>query len=200
MAGVLQLSLLASAPHAHVNPDASARPRRHLGHGAWLDVIPTWVLGADALHRTIEAEAPWQARQRVMWDKLVDEPRLSVGSWADPPAPLPDLAAALTERYRLDLGAVSANWYRNGDDSVAWHGDTAGRQRATTIVAILSLGSPRRFLLRPKGGGRSIALMPAHGDLLVLGGTCQHTWDHAVPKMAHAGSRISVMFREPGVF
>lgn len=197
---MLQLSLLASAPRAELDPTASPLARRDLGAGAWLDVVPGCVRGADALYTEVHRTAPWKARQRVMWDELVDEPRLSAGRLPDPPAPLPELADTLSERYQLDLRAISANWYRDGRDSVAWHGDTAGRRRETTIVAILSLGSPRRFLLRPKGGGRSIALTPAHGDLLVLGGTCQRTWDHAVPKMAHAGSRISVMFREPGVF
>src|ERR687891_1000781 len=81
-------------------------------------------------------------------------------------------------------------------DSVAWHGDRVARHRAETVVAILSLGSPRRFLLRPKGGGRSLRFEPAGGDLLVLGGTCQRTWEHTVPKRAQAGPRISVMFRE----
>jgi alkylated DNA repair dioxygenase AlkB len=135
-----------------------------------------------------------------MWDTVVDEPRLTTGSWADPPEPAPAMAAALSARYGLDLSATSANLYRDGADSVAWHGDTSGRRRDTTVVAIVSLGEPRRFLLRPKGGGRSLRFTPAHGDLLVLGGTCQRTWDHSVPKCAAAGSRISLMFREPGVF
>lgn len=200
MTGVLQLSLLASAPTVGVNPSAVALPRRNLAGGAWLDVVPGWVSGADQLYHDVLESAPWKARRRVMWDRLVDEPRLSAGRWPDPPAPLIELASTLSGRYHLDLGSISANWYRDGRDSVTWHGDTAGRRRETTVVAILSLGSPRRFLLRPKGGGRSIPLTPAHGDLLVLGGTCQRTWDHAVPKMASAGGRISVMFREPGVF
>jgi alkylated DNA repair dioxygenase AlkB len=197
---VLQLSLLAAGPAVGMDPSARPLPRRDLGSGAWLDVIPGWVAGADALYDVVEDAAPWQARTRVMWHNVVDEPRLSTMSWAHPPDPIPAMAAAISERYDLDLTAVSANWYRDGRDSVAWHGDTAGRYRSHTIVAIASLGSERRFHLRPKGGGRSIRLTPGHGDLLVLGGTCQRTWDHAVPKMASAGPRISLMFREPGVF
>ena len=126
--------------------------------------------------------------------------RLTTGSWADPPPPCAELAGALSGRYGVDLSAVSANLYRDGHDSVAWHGDTLGRHRHETVVAIVSLGQPRRFLLRPKGGGSSIRFTPGHGDLLALGGTCQHTWDHCVPKATVAGSRISLMFREPGVF
>jgi alkylated DNA repair dioxygenase AlkB len=106
------------------------------------------------------------------------------------------MAAALSAHYGSDLSTVSANLYRDGHDSVAWHGDRIGRQRSRTIVAIVSLGSSRRFLLRPAGGGRSLRLTPGPGDLLVLGGTCQRTWQHAVPKCAAAGPRISLMFRE----
>jgi alkylated DNA repair dioxygenase AlkB len=106
------------------------------------------------------------------------------------------MAAALSERFGSDLSVISANLYRDGKDSVAWHGDRVARTRPETVVAILSLGSPRRFLLRPKGGGRSLRLEPAPGDLIVLGGTCQRTWEHSVPKRAQAGPRISVMFRE----
>jgi alkylated DNA repair dioxygenase AlkB len=174
--------------------------RRFLGQGAWVDVVPRWVRGADALFEQFLAAARWQSRTRTMWERVVDEPRLTSGSWPDPIEPLPAMAASLSSRYGLDLSAVSANLYRDGADSVAWHGDTSGRRRDTTVVAILSLGEPRRFLLRPKGGGPSIRFLPARGDLVVLGGTCQRTFDHAVPKCSTAGSRISVMFREPGVF
>lgn len=173
--------------------------RRFLAKGAWIDVVPGWVRGADALFEAVLAAGDWQHRRRRMWDDVVDEPRLTTGSWDAPPSPLPEMASALSGRYGLDVGAVSANLYRDGADSVAWHGDTAGRRRDRTVVAIVSLGSPRRFLLRPKGGGPSIRLTPGHGDLVVLGGTCQRTWEHCVPKCAATGTRISVMFREPGV-
>jgi alkylated DNA repair dioxygenase AlkB len=131
-----------------------------------------------------------------MYDRTVVEPRLTTRVWDDPPEPLPAMAAALGRHYGTDLATVSANLYRDGRDSVAWHGDRVGRRRAEAVVAIVSLGSPRRFLLRPKGGGRSLRLMPGPGDLLVLGGTCQRTWQHSVPRCAAAGPRVSVMFRE----
>jgi alkylated DNA repair dioxygenase AlkB len=194
-----QASLLA-LDEPGFDPCFEGLERHDLGRGAWVDVVPGWVHGSDALLERVSSEAPFEAHTRVMWDEVVDEPRLSTHGWAAPPDPVPGLAAALGARYGLDLSAVSANLYRDGRDSVAWHGDTAGRYRERTVVAIVSLGSPRRFHLRPKGGGSSLRLVPAHGDLLVLGGTCQRTFDHAVPKMAHAGPRISLMFREPGVF
>lgn len=195
-----QPSLLDVDDRPAVDRSFDGARRRFLGQGAWVDLVPDWVAGADALFEAILAAAPWQSRTRRMWDEVVDEPRLSTGTWADPPPPAPAMADALSGRYGLDLSAVSANLYRDGADSVAWHGDTAGRRRDTTVVAIVSLGTPRRFLLRPKGGGPSIRYTPGHGDLVVLGGTCQRTWDHCVPKCASAGSRISLMFREPGVF
>ncbi|MEO6989820.1 MAG: alpha-ketoglutarate-dependent dioxygenase AlkB, partial [Aquihabitans sp.] len=110
------------------------------------------------------------------------------------------LGRALSLRYGLDLRSVNANWYRNGQDSVAWHGDNSGRVADTTVVAIVSLGAPRRFMLRARGGGPSTRVVVGPGDLLVMGGTCQRTFDHAIPKMANAGPRISLMFREPDIF
>lgn len=195
-----QPSLLAIDHEPSCDASFDGARRRFLGRGAWLDVLPGWVRGADELFERLLAAGTWGTRERPMYDRIVTEPRLTTGTWADPPPPCTDLAAALGARYGLDLSAVSANLYRDGDDSVAWHGDTLGRYRSQTVVAIVSLGEPRRFLLRPKGGGPSIRHTPGHGDLLVLGGTCQHTWDHCVPKCAAAGSRISLMFRERGVF
>lgn len=170
--------------------------RRFLGSGAWVDHVPSWVRGAAALFDEVDAAAPWRLSERPMYDRVVAVPRLHTGGWVDPPPMLVDLGAALSDRYGVDLRSISANRYRDGRDSVAWHGDRVGRRRATTVVAILTLGSPRRFLLRPVGGGPSVRYLPASGDLLVLGGTAQRTWQHAVPKQAVAGPRICVMFRE----
>lgn len=178
-----------------------ANLRHHdLGHGAWVDVVPGWLRGSDALFDEVRKRAPWRPHTRVMWNEVVEEPRLSTRSWTNPPQPVPEMARSLSQRYGLSLPSVSANLYRDGRDSVAWHGDTAGRQVATTVVAIVSLGSPRRFLLRPKKGGASLRFTPCHGDLLILGGTCQHTFEHAVPKTTRSGPRVSLMFREGGVF
>src|SRR5688500_19272101 len=131
-----------------------------------------------------------------MYDQVVVEPRLSTGVWFDPPAPIGAMAESLSAHFDRDLCKVSANLYRDGRDSVAWHGDRVGRARDDTVVAIVSLGSTRRFLLRPVGGGSSLRLDPAAGDLVVLGGTAQSTWQHSVPKVARAGARVSLMFRE----
>lgn len=180
-----------------VDATFTAVRRRDLGNGAWVEEVPGWLRGADALFAQLLDVAPWASHERPMYERMVVEPRLTTRGWPDPPDPIPAMAGALSDRYGRDLSAVSANLYRDGSDSVAWHGDRIGRERGETVVATVSLGSPRRFLLRPTAGGRpSLRLTPGAGDLLVMGGTCQRTWQHAVPKCSHAGPRISVMFRE----
>ena len=192
---VWQQSLLAAAEPACDETFGGAE-RRDLGSGAWLETVPRWVDGADTLVATVLGDAPWAEHARTMYDQVVVEPRLSTGLWFDPPQVVAQMAAALSQRFDRDICKVSANLYRDGRDSVAWHGDRVGRESDDTVVAIVSLGSPRRFLLRPVGGGESIRLTPGSGDLLVLGGTAQSTWQHSVPKVARTGTRISVMFRE----
>jgi alkylated DNA repair dioxygenase AlkB len=198
-----QPSLLAAGP-----PDA-ARPlheARHtdLGRGAWVDVLPAWVGGADALFTALHGSVPWRHREVPMYGRVVPEPRLTAW-WADDedgptaldraPEALRRLLPLLGEHYGQPFDCIGLNLYRDGRDSVAWHGDRTERGRPVTTVAVLSLGSPRRFLLRPTGGGPSRATWMFSGDLLVMGGTCQHTWEHSIPKVAHAGPRMSVTFR-----
>ena len=192
-----QPSLLESVDEPAIVGDLVGRAsRRFLGSGAWVDSVPGMVTGADVLFDRILGAAPWAEHDRPMYDRIVREPRLTTRRWPDPPPLITELANLLTSHYGLDLGVVSANLYRDGNDSVAWHGDRIGRVRQETVVAILSLGAPRRFLLRPKAGGPSVRYVPLAGELLVMGGTCQRTWEHTVPKCASAGPRISVMFRE----
>lgn len=188
--------------------DLSGVGRTSLGHGAWLTVLPGWAIGADDLFERLVRVVPWRAERRPMYDRVVDVPRLL--SFYGKGDPLPDPALdeamrALDERYRPELGeplcTAGLCLYRDGADSVAWHGDTSGRRVRQTIVAILSLGNPRAFLLRPtQGGGPTLRYLVGHGDLLVMGGTSQRTWQHAVPKTRKAtGPRISVQFRPDGV-
>lgn len=136
-----------------------------------------------------------------MYDKVVAEPRLGAfvrpGSPASPPL-LDDMASVLGGRYRVRFKSVWVNYYRGGADSVAWHRDRIGIDPADALVAIVSLGGPRRFRLRPLGGGRSRGFTLASGDLLVMGGACQQHWEHSVPKVAAAPPRMSVTFRSNG--
>lgn len=147
-----QGSLLDSATEPSYDPAFATVIRTDLGRGAWLDVVSGWLTGAETLLDRVLEAAPWAAHERWMYDKVVAEPRLSTRGWVDPPDPVLGMAEALGRRYELDLSAVSANLYRDGRDSVAWHGDTAGRRVATTVVAILVLGSPRRFLPAARRG------------------------------------------------
>lgn len=182
--------------------------RRPLTGGAWIDVCRTWLPAPDEVFATLVHDVPWRAERRQMYDREVDVPRLLHTYAAGEPLPHPTLArarGALSAHYRPELGEpfVTAGccYYRDGRDSVAWHGDTIGRGRThDTMVAIVSLGDPRRLALRPRAGGSSISVEMGHGDLLVMGGSCQRTWEHAVPKVAHAGPRVSVQFRPLNVF
>lgn len=192
-----QPSLLGAA-EPDFDPALTGVRRRFLGAGAWVDHIPAWVGGTDTLFDEILSAAPWKAYERPMYERVVDVPRLEARRWHDRPAVLDRMARALGRHYGVRLPSVTANLYRDGRDSVAWHGDRVGRRRADTVVAILSLGATRKLLLRPEGGGPSVGWALHAGDLLVQGGTCQRTWQHCVPKQALAGPRISVMFREVG--
>jgi alkylated DNA repair dioxygenase AlkB len=192
-----QPSLLDCASPPSCRLDLAGRAsRRFLTGGAWVETAAGVVSGADALFDQVVATAPWGAHERPMYDRIVPEPRLTTRRWSDPPPLVVDLGRRLSVHYGLDLGIISANLYRSGSDSVAWHGDRVGRVRNETVVAILSLGATRRFLLRPREGGPSVRYQPSAGDLLVMGGTCQRTWQHCIPKCASSGPRISVMFRE----
>jgi alkylated DNA repair dioxygenase AlkB len=186
-----------------------ALDRTELSHGAWIDVCRGWMHGADALFARLVDEVPWQAERRQMYERMVDVPRLLCfydEGEALPHPSLDEAKAMLDAHYGPELGepfrTAGLCYYRDGRDSVAWHGDRIGRgSRENTMVAILSVGAPRALLLRPRfGGGESLRYELGHGDLLVMGGSCQRMWDHAVPKTARpAGPRISIQFRPTGV-
>jgi alkylated DNA repair dioxygenase AlkB len=181
------------------DPALGGAQRRFLGDGAWVDVVTGWVTGADTLFDRVYESAPWKAYERPMYERIVDVPRLTAtGVWIERPRELDRMARCLGRRYGVRLPSISANLYRDGRDSVAWHGDRIGKVRSDAIVAILSLGATRTLLLRPDGGGQSISFTMRSGDLVVQGGTCQRTFEHCVPKRARAGPRISVMFRQKG--
>ncbi|KAB2584279.1 alpha-ketoglutarate-dependent dioxygenase AlkB [Rhodococcus erythropolis] len=182
--------------------------RRILTAGAWVDHRPAWLTGSEAVFDNLEATVPWRSERRQMYDRVVDVPRLVCFYAENQPLPdalLTEAKDALSSHYFDELGEPFATsglcFYRDGSDSVAWHGDDTGRSRTEdTMVAILSLGAARPLLLRPRGGGESIRFNLGHGDLLVMGGSCQRTWEHCVPKSARAlGPRISVQFRTRGV-
>jgi alkylated DNA repair dioxygenase AlkB len=213
MASALQNSLLDLAEVPQLCPLPSLLARTQLTDGAWIDRGEAWVRGSAALFERLMTAVPWRAERRPMYDRIVDVPRLLCFYGEDDPLPDPLLTAArvaLSDHYLNELGEafVTAGLclYRDGRDSVAWHGDTIGRGRAEdTMVAILSLGAPRALSLRPRARagqtrGDNLRLNLGHGDLMVMGGSCQRTWEHAVPKTTRSvGPRISIQFRTRGV-
>lgn len=205
-----QASLLddPAVEHASLGRLAGTVRRRHLSRGAWVDLRPAWLTGSDHVFTRLVREVPWRAERRHMYDSMVDVPRLLCFYDEGDELPDPTLAdarSALSAHYRAELGEDFATaglcYYRDGHDSVAWHGDRIGRGRTEdTMVAIVSLGEERRLSLRPRGGGASVAFALGHGDLIVMGGSCQRTWEHAILKTAKpVGPRISVQFRPRGV-
>lgn len=207
MAPALQASLFDVADQVDLG-SLDRVERTDLGDGAWIDVLPGWLIGADALFEHLVGTVPWRAERRWMYERVVDVPRLLSFYDEEDPLPHPALTharAALNAHYGAELGepfrTAGLCYYRDGKDSVAWHGDTIGRgSTEDTMVAIISIGSPRALMLRPRGGGRTLRHALGHGDLLVMGGSCQRTCEHAVPKTARpVGPRISIQFRPRGV-
>ena len=201
LAGVATLahqpSLLGGGPPA-VEPAALAQIRRIALDGtAWVDYLPGWVGGHEAMFAELRATTAWRAERRPMYDRVVDVPRLLAALPDDGPGHpvLEQIRTLLAAHYATTFPRLSLGYYRDGRDSVAFHGDTTARDLPEAIVATVSLGEPRRFLLRPRDGGRARAFMLGWGDLIVMGGACQRTWRHAIPKVAHAGPRIAVMYR-----
>jgi alkylated DNA repair dioxygenase AlkB len=208
MLSLIQTSLFDAGSDVALSSLAGNVVRHELGRGAWVDLLPGWLSGADALFDTLLAEVPWVEERRQMYERVVLVPRLLhfYGEQDRLPDPALERArAALNTHYEPELGeplrTAGLCLYRDGRDSVAWHGDTIGRGKSEdTVVAIVSLGSARNFLLRPRGGGVTVKHRVGHGDLLVMGGSCQRTWEHAVPKTARpVGPRISIQFRPRGV-
>ena len=199
-----QPSLLDGCPvevAVEVDHTFSALRRLELDHGAWVDRQPGWCRGADGLFARLLAQTPWRGRTVRMYDRVVAEPRLTHRWLLDggpaPPDDLREMADVLSDRYGTRFTQVGVNLYRDGADSVAWHGDRVARELPEAVVALVSLGATRPFRLRPTGGGtgESLLFRPGPGDLLVMGGSCQRTWQHAVPKCRGVGPRMSVQFR-----
>jgi alkylated DNA repair dioxygenase AlkB len=195
-----QPSLLAVGDTVVIDRSFSSLDHVDLDDEAWVDHAPTWVSGADRRFEELLATRSWGQRSRQMYDQRVDEPRLTDSWRADSGRPLEppileEIRAALSQRYAREFDSVGFNLYRDGRDSVAWHGDRIPKEIVDPVVALVSLGEPRRFLLRPKGGGASRSFHLGRGDLLVTGGTTQRTWQHSIPKVARAGPRISLGYR-----
>lgn len=180
-----------------------------LSEGAWLEIAPGWLNGHANLFEELLDTIPWREESRTMYTQRVMVPRLYAK--LDDDSRIPLIAAmrrALDARYGTRFERVSLALYRDGRDSVAWHGDYVARRMPEALVATVSLGAPRRFLLRrtvdPSGFGDDVSppasriatsMTLGWGDLLVMGGSCQRTYQHAIPKVKSASARIAIMFR-----
>ncbi len=172
--------------------------RIQLDATSWIDVTREWLGGADVLAVGLAETVPWRQGRRRMWDRMLEDPRLSYWARRDEEALDPSIASmqrALERIYGRRLRRPGFNYYRDGRDSVAWHADRELRDLDDTLVAIVTLGTCRPFLVRPNGGGTSIDISPGSGDLLVMGGAAQRDWQHAVPKTSRTGPRISISWR-----
>jgi alkylated DNA repair dioxygenase AlkB len=185
---------------AAVDHSFSGLERTQLDADSWVDHCPRWMSGSDGAFEELLRDVPWSQRRRWMYDREVDEPRLT--SWRNLDEEggvsyrwLDDARASLSARYDVGFDSVGINLYRDGADSVAWHRDRIPDEIVDPVVALVSLGDPRTFLLRPHGGGRSRAFRLGRGDLLVTGGRTQRHFEHSVPKVKKSGPRMSIVFR-----
>ncbi len=186
----------------HFDASLGGIDRLALDPTTWVDVAPGWLEGADRVFDELVAELPFRQRTGIkMYDRIVDEPRLS--AWwsvaSGDPEPMPllrDMRLLLADHYGEPFDSIGFNLYRDGDDSVAWHGDRHRRVVTNPVIAIVSVGAPRPLKLRPRGGGSSLSWSLGNGDLFVMGGACQHDWEHTVPKVRVShGPRLSITFR-----
>jgi alkylated DNA repair dioxygenase AlkB len=171
--------------------------RTWLDEESWIERAPGWLSGHATLFELLRGGVDWREESRKMYDRVVGVPRLVA---VLPPAARPPIVEAMREslerRYVTPLPRVSCALYRDGRDSVAWHGDYVARNmQEPTLVATVSVGAPRKLLVRPTGGGTSRAFSIGCGDLFVMGGGCQRTHQHAIPKVVRAEPRIAIMFR-----
>jgi alkylated DNA repair dioxygenase AlkB len=168
--------------------------RIDLDDASWLESVPGFVQGHAALFEQLRERVTWHEESRTMYEREVAVPRLVAGAPVSIHPLTAQIAGLLRHRYAAEVERIGLALYRHGRDSVAWHRDKMQRDRPT-LVAIVSLGAPRRFLVRKFGGGPSRSFSLGFGDLFVMGGMCQAGWEHHVPKVASAEPRMSLMFR-----
>jgi len=194
---VWQDSLFAEVDASREQLSFDGLRRDELDERSWLDVVPGWVPDHGELFERLLADAPWQQRTRTMWDNEGLEPRLTAGIPTPFPDPIAVLVAPLDDRYGVVFDSCLINLYRDGSDAVAWHADTVRKLLTDPLVATISLGARRSFLVRPAAGGAVVRRYnPGEGDLIVMGGSMQHHWHHTVPREKSAsGARMSVTLR-----
>ncbi len=201
----LPLNLFGQLPATGSRPIVNPDPRftRHqLDPCCWVDRVERLIIGADALFDHVVETLAWEQGRRLMYGRWMDEPRLTARLELDDervPAVVHDAVTILEGHYQRRFSGLFCNFYRHGSDSVAWHADRIGRSNVDPLVAIVSLGGPRTFMMRDRsltGQRKTSSHFPMRsGDLLVMGGATQHHWEHSVPKQRNAPPRISLTTR-----
>ncbi|MDR7194345.1 alpha-ketoglutarate-dependent dioxygenase AlkB family protein [Luteimonas terrae] len=180
---------------------------------------PHWlpVAEADALFEALHIDIPWARHRLRIFGREIEAPRLSC--WiGDPdatyrysgtrfvpqpwPAALAPVRDAVSEAAGIAFNSVLANLYRDGQDAMGWHSDDERELGPRPVIASLSLGATRRFVLKaraPDADGvvaRHVLALP-HGSLLVMRGDTQALYRHALPRTARpVGPRINLTFRK----
>jgi alkylated DNA repair dioxygenase AlkB len=196
--GPAQANLFTSGGEISVDASLRTATRTALDAHSWVEVVPFWLTGADALFERLSADVPWKEHYRRLFDRTFLEPRLTAeyGRVQEAPPPLPAMADVLSRHYGVRYDSLWLNLYRDGRDSTGWHRDRFSCRQPECIVPVLTLGATRRFLIRPRAGGASVGFSPRSGDLIVMGGRCQQDWVHGVPKTpGRREARISVNFQ-----
>ncbi len=166
---------------------------------SWIEVVPGWMSGSHILFERLATAVPWRQHDRRLFDQTFREPRLTAEYKTlhkVPDQALLDAVRALSQNYSVTYDSLWLNFYRNGRDSTGWHRDRFSCRRPSCIVPVLTLGATRRFLIKPRNGGRAVTFKPGSGDLIVMGGRSQGDWVHSVPKEpGMAERRISINFQ-----
>ncbi|MBS0419539.1 MAG: alpha-ketoglutarate-dependent dioxygenase AlkB [Proteobacteria bacterium] len=200
MSGQVQKDLFASdASQTAADFDFSTAQRSAIDAHSWIEVVPGWLSGSHSVFERLTTAVPWRQHDRRLFDQTFREPRLTAEYKTlrnVPDEVLRKAVSALSKYYGVRYDSVWLNFYRHGEDSTGWHRDRFSCRKPECIVPVLTLGATRRFLIKPRNGGTSIAYKPGSGDLIVMGGRSQEDWVHSVPKEPGlCEGRISINFQ-----
>ncbi len=179
----------------------AAFERTQLDGTSWIDVARGWLVGADDVFAYLREHVPWEQGKVWRYERWIGEPRLGAGGSVKRPhhPVLAEAQRAIERKYRASFDGFGLAYYRDARDSVAMHRDREMRWLDDTVVAILTMGATRPFLVQRRDArdrSGALDLAPESGDLMVFGGRFQADWLHGVPKVRHAvRGRISAQWR-----
>ena len=155
---------------------------------------------SDHYYRLLLHNTPWAQHRRKMYDKIVADPRLTAwygkngNEWT---AELLEIKKKIEGTSGIVFDSVLLNYYRDGNDSVAWHSDTLPSSGRHHAIASVTFGETRVFKVRRKDDKKwQIEIPLTHGSFLLMGATMQDHYEHHIPKTAREiGPRINLTFR-----